>query len=216
MTGCKDSLKGRGWRLPAKHMEQIVLQAIRNHLSGPRTSCMEPHAQLETLTRLEELQEAVPDRLFAMLSRVSINEGALTLTLDSKVLSKELKTDTSHLNVDLMCFDVPFTQKRRGVETRLVLASASPQKDQTLIANIARALDWEDRVKRGETLDDIAHAHPTTKKRVQQMLEYAFLAPDIVRDILAGTQPSGLTSTWVTTHAIPSDWSKQRALISTL
>ena len=115
-----------------------------------------------------------------------------------------------------MCFDVPFTQKRSGVETRLVLASASPQKDQTLIANIARALDWQDRVKRGETLDDIAHAHQTNKKRGQQMLEYAFLAPDIVRDILAGTQPSGLTSTWVTTHAIPSDWSKQRALISTL
>ncbi len=42
------------------------------------------------------------------------------------------------------------------------------------------------------------------------------LAPDIVRDILAGKQPLGLTSTWVATHTLPVDWADQRALIATL
>ena len=47
-------------------------------------------------------------------------------------------------------------------------------------------------------------------------LPLAFLAPDITRDILAGKQPIGLTSTWIMTHRLPISWDDQRALIATL
>ena len=71
-------------------------------------------------------------------------------------------------------------------------------------------------MKTGESFEEIATSEHTSKRRVQQTLEYAFLAPDIVRDILVGKQPLGLTSTWVATHTLPTDWAEQRALIATL
>lgn len=48
------------------------------------------------------------------------------------------------------------------------------------------------------------------------MIDLAFLAPDIVRDVIDGKQPLGFTSEWCKTHVLPSDWGDQRALIATL
>ena len=96
------------------------------------------------------------------------------------------------------------------------MSGPSAQVDEALIGNVARAHAWLERVKRGESFEEIATSENISRKRVQQTLEYAFLAPDIVRDILAGKQPLGLTSTWMATHAIPSDWAEQRTLIASL
>jgi site-specific DNA recombinase len=54
------------------------------------------------------------------------------------------------------------------------------------------------------------------KYRVQQAICYAFLAPDIIRQVLQGRQPLGLTSKWIFRHALPMDWAEQRALIARL
>jgi hypothetical protein len=37
------------------------------------------------------------------------------------------------------------------------------------------------------------------------MIDLAFLAPDIVRDVLHGKQPMGFTSDWCKTRDLPSD-----------
>ncbi|MBF9035057.1 hypothetical protein HKCCE2091_12490 [Rhodobacterales bacterium HKCCE2091] len=110
----------------------------------------------------------------------------------------------------------PFQLRKRGVETRIVLADTPTGRDETLIRNIARAHAWLDRIKAGETFGDIAQATGTSKRRVQQMIVLAFLAPDILRDVLDGKQPVGFTSEWCKAHDLPSDWSEQRALLSTL
>jgi hypothetical protein len=56
----------------------------------------------------------------------------------------------------------------------------------------------------------------TSKRRVQQVIDLAFLAPDIVRDITNGVQPMGLTSDWCLRHDLPSEWQAQRQRIATL
>ncbi len=56
----------------------------------------------------------------------------------------------------------------------------------------------------------------TSKRRVQQVIGLAFLAPDIVRDVLDGKQPLGFTSEWCLRHDLPSDWAAQRQLLATL
>lgn len=48
------------------------------------------------------------------------------------------------------------------------------------------------------------------------MIGLAFLAPDIIRDVLDGKQPLGFTSHWAKTHSIPSNWVDQRKLLKTL
>lgn len=41
-------------------------------------------------------------------------------------------------------------------------------------------------MKTGKTFAQVADAEKTSKSRVQQMIDLAFLAPDIVRDALDG------------------------------
>ena len=82
--------------------------------------------------------------------------------------------------------------------------------------NIARANDWLDQMKAGRTYAEIAQSAGTSKRRVQQMIDLAFLAPDIVRSIKEGRQPIGLTSDWLLRHDLPSDWDRQRAIVATL
>jgi hypothetical protein len=50
----------------------------------------------------------------------------------------------------------------------------------------------------------------------QQLFELAFLAPDIVREVLDGPQPVCLTSHWLKTHAFSPIWNAQRDLFKSL
>lgn len=71
-------------------------------------------------------------------------------------------------------------------------------------------------IKSGRTFDEMAAIETTSKRRIQQVIEWALLAPDIVRMIVEGRQPVGLTSNWLLRHALPVDWNEQRQLITTL
>ena len=102
------------------------------------------------------------------------------------------------------------------METRLVLADDPKTPDEVLINNIARAHNWFEQIKAGKSFAEIANAQQTSKRRVQQMIDLAFLAPDIVRDALEGAQPLGLTSDWLLRHELPTNWKEQRAQVATL
>ena len=106
--------------------------------------------------------------------------------------------------------------RKRGVETKLVFAELPIGQDDALILNIAKAHSWFKQLKTGRTFAQIAEAEKTSKRRVQQMIDLAFLAPDIVRDVLDGNQPIGFTSDWCLRHALPSDWDEQRQLLPNL
>jgi len=216
VTGRRDSLKGRGWRLPAGQLEKVVAQAIRSYLGGAEIHEALPQAGSKSLKVLHVLRSNDDTQLLELLARAVLGDGVLSILLNVAAIANAIGVEQSEIEGNPLTFEVPFTQKRRGVETRFVLSSPSGAMDQTLFANIAKAHDWMARIKRGDTPDEIAAGQATTRKRVQQTLEYAFLAPDIVRDVLAGHQPVGLTSTWIATHTLPSEWAEQRALISTL
>lgn len=110
----------------------------------------------------------------------------------------------------------PFKHRKKGVETRFIIGETQATIDTTLVANIARARDWFKRIKTGESYAEIARADNTSKRHVQRMIDLAFLAPEIVRDVCEGKQPLALTTEWLKNHPLPSDWTAQRAIISTL
>lgn len=215
VTGRKDDLPGRGWRLPAEALEKFVQQAVRSHLESSiglwlsRTN--DPKIHQRALARLDD-----PDWILRAVERVDLQDGSLSIALAKTVMSHELGIDIDSFELGEPTFCVPFNLRRRGVESRFLLGGHATKPDTALIANIARSHQWLDRIKNGATLDQIADSENTTKKRVQQTLNFAFLAPDIVRDVIAGKQPIGLTSTWISTHELPICWDKQRKLIATL
>ena len=102
------------------------------------------------------------------------------------------------------------------METKLILNGSARPVDQVLLANIARAQSWFAMIREGKSYEDIAQATGTSRHRVQQMLHFAFLAPDIVRAITEGRQPAALTTKWLTRHPLPADWRAQRQVLATL
>jgi len=216
VTGRKENLQGRGWRLPAGQLEKFIAQAIRDYLASSTGNSLVADPSIETIKHLRSMADADQTEILDLLRNTQIREGLLSLGLDAEALAARLNVEQSSLNLNQLVFEVPFTRKRRGVESRLVMLGPSTQIDEPLVGNIARAHAWLERVKKGECFDKIAASENLSKKRVQQTLEYAFLAPDIMRDILTGKQPPGLTSTWIATHMIPSDWAEQRTLITSL
>lgn len=102
------------------------------------------------------------------------------------------------------------------METKLILNGTARPVDRVLLANIARAQAWFAMIRAGKSYAEIALATGTSRHRVQQMLHFAFLAPDIVRTIAEGRQPVGLSTKWLTLHPLPADWQDQRRVLATL
>ena len=136
--------------------------------------------------------------------------------LDGGLLAKHLCISRAIIDADALTQNHPFRLKKRGVETKLILTDAPGNLDETLIRNVANAHAWFEQLKKGKSFSDLAEANSTSARRIQQVIELAFLAPDIVRDILDGKQPVSLTAKWFSRHSLPSDWSEQRQLLATL
>ena len=102
--------------------------------------------------------------------------------------------EPDRIREDALRIHTPFRLRRRGVEIKLVLGNSPNSVDRTLLRNIANALSWLDRIKAGKTYEEIAIEDAIPKARVPKAICYAFLAPDIVRAIVDGRQPVGLTS----------------------
>jgi len=211
-----------GWRLPADQIEAQVSELTRRHLDKPAFAgclCAQPDAseiarvrsKLTDLTLQSDRKDILP-----LVDRIEIAPGKIMLKLDPKAVAERLEIDADALDANALQIEAPFQLRKRGVETKIILAETPDNKDEVLIRNIALAHHWLERIKAGETFGDIARTDDISKRRVQHMIDLAFLAPDIIRDILAGKQPLGFTSDWCKARTLPSDWHDQRALLATL
>ncbi|MEM6900891.1 MAG: hypothetical protein AAF583_14125 [Pseudomonadota bacterium] len=125
--------KQKGWRIPAAEIERAVVQAIQ--------------ANRETqLALIAQDQTGLTDeRLLARVERIQIAHShlAISVAYDGCPPSAEIK--------------VLYQQRRRGVETRLVLQTdASRELDPVLVQRILRAMDWVDQLRQGKSISEIA------------------------------------------------------------
>ncbi|NEK25148.1 recombinase family protein [Sulfitobacter sp. JBTF-M27] len=217
-----------GWRLPAPELEDKVADLIRRHLNQPevRAGILVDAAADETATigtRLSRL--AVGDaaankdmrRLcLNLIERIDIMPGEICVALSGEHLAFVIDVDHARIDEDVLTFRSPFQQRKRGVETRLIIGDAPAEIDATLLCNVARAHRYFDLVRSGKTFAEISETEGVSKRRVQQLIELAFLAPDIIRAIREGRQPVGMTSDWLKRHAFPPIWTEQRDAFATL
>ena len=176
--------------------------------------------------------------LLRLIWRVNISPGSVSILLDRNAFAACLSMGPDRIREDALRILAPFRLRRRGVETKLVLGNPTKSVDRTLLRNIANALSWLNRIKAGKTYEQIATEDAIPTDRVRKAIRYAFLAPDIVRAIVEGRQPVGLTSSYLLHHPVraivedrqpvgltssyllhhplPDDWEKQRVLVATL
>ena len=214
--------KNGGWRLPAPELESAIDKVVRGHLEGTGAvldivpSC--PIGEIESIgTRVKTIATSKPNKdVLGLVARAEIEPGAIAVALCPKALAHSLEVDLGRIATNALSITAPFRTRKRGVETRIVLNGVARPIDQILLGNIASAQSWYEMLKTGKTFAEISKATGTPKRRIQQMLDLAFLAPDIVRDVMEGRQPLGFTSDWCLRHDLPSDWQAQRDLIAAL
>ena len=111
---------------------------------------------------------------------------------------------------------VPVGLKRCGAELRAVLSPgdasfATPSPSAPLIKAIARALRWYEMLISGEipSIHAIAKSAGLNERYVSRVLRSAFLSPDIVEELLNGTQSADISLDKLM-RGIPIGWHQQR------
>ena len=85
-----------------------------------------------------------------------------------------------------------------------------------LAKNILAAQKWYASIKAGASFGDLATREKTTSSRIQQMIGLAFLAPDVLDQVAAGSQPVAFTSEWFKRRQLPPEWDKQAQIVRAL
>jgi len=224
-TGPKDP---SGWRLPGPELEAMVTGLVAKHLGTPafRANIVEGASTEELAAIDEQLANSVARseagcaesraKVLATVRRVDIAPGEIKVALSPQGVASMLQVECDKISEELLGIASEFQHRKRGVETKLILENAAAPRDETLIRNIARAHRYFEKILAGQTFGEIAKSEDVSKRRVQQLIEQAFLAPDVIRDIFDGRQPTGLTSEWLFRHSFPPVWHEQREMFRAL
>lgn len=220
----KDIMSPNGWRIPGPALEVGIADRIIAHLRQRLALATDQSADAATLHRMQvRLQAAAstpdPDSIqsrLACLSRATIRPGQIDFALDRDGVAALLGLASALLDEAVLTFAAPFQYRKRGKETRLVIGDVQQAVDPILIRNIARANRIYDAIRRGRSIAEAAAGEGFSTRRALQLLDLAFIAPDIVRSIIQGEQPAGLTSAWLEQHPLPSAWQAQRQTIAQL
>jgi site-specific DNA recombinase len=155
-------------------------------------------------------------KILATVGRVDIAPGEIKVALSPEGLASLLHVERDKISEELLGITSEFKHRKRGVDTKLILENAAAPRDETLFRNIARAHRYFDMILAGQTFGEIAEGEGVSKRRVQQLIELAFLAPDVIRDTFDGRQPTGLTSEWLFRHSFTPVWHEQREMFRAL
>lgn len=173
-----------GWRLPATELERVIQQA------------MQQDRDVQLLIKSEE-HRATP---FALAHRVDI--GASSLSIQLLLPDDEVRSITT-----------PFTHRRRGVETRIIIPGAQARApDQHLIRRILQAMKRVDQIKSGSTLSEIADAENTCPEYLSKNLDLAFLSPMILKAIASGRQDPTISVSHFHSKRLPVAWEEQEPI----
>lgn len=207
------------WRLPADQVESLLAELIKQHLTRPGAAAMLTAdltaAELSVLTEKLQVQFGGKERL-ALIERVDLRPGSLTVRLDESMLAKRLGSKPEQINLVELTIEAPFQMRRRGVELKLHLGAAPAEIDKTLVQNIAKGRSWLAMVIAGKTFSEIADIEGVSKRRVQDVTNLALLAPDVLDGIATGEQPDSLTTDYLIKNRFSAVWSEQREQFAAL
>jgi hypothetical protein len=202
------------WRLPAEQLESVIADLIGRMLSD--NSCVGKLVQNVSAVEVADIQsklQALQSRtkLLSLLERVDLTLGKVSVRINQSQIADQLSVDAQRIDPDVLQIEAPFQMRRRGVELRLHLGDAPPEIDRTLVRNVIKAQRWMSMILDGKSFAEIADAESTSKRRVQDVVDLAMLAPDLLDTISCGEQPEGLTSDYLIKTGVPAVWSEQRA-----
>ena len=183
----QDGGASASWRLPAGEIETVIARAFARD------------PDIRMMHQAAGSVSADPAQTFDLVERVEI--AAQLLTIHYRAASGEL-----------LKIQAPFTARRRGVESRIVLDGVERRApDLVMIRRILRALGWVDRIRSGDSLKVIAKAENISTDYITHNIDLAYLSPEILTIIIDGRQRSDLTTADLSRQRLPVDWALQQA-----
>ena len=185
-------MNGKCWRLSAPELERAVAVAARHILSDRAALLLalekseidspDVRAALEALSHLLDRLEHESDAaacLVGLVGRVELSGDGISLTLGIEIPCSRAGVSTSSiLNLSRL---VPLKMKRRGVETRIIMAAGdhlSRKVDPALLKAIARSRAWFEELASGQvrSLADIGRREGIATRYVERLSRLAFVA----------------------------------------
>ncbi|MCG6901466.1 MAG: recombinase family protein [Rhodobacter sp.] len=200
------------WRLPAEQVEGLLADLVVRYLtrSDAAASITQNMSAAEIVSATEKLgARRNAAEYLSLIERVDLRPGSLTVLLEQRALAQKTDCRSDQVKPGGLMIEAPFQMRRRGVELKLHLGDAPPEVDPTLVQNIVKARRWLGLIIDGETFTEIAQAEGTSKRRVQDVVDLALLAPGVVDAITSGEQRDGLTTDYLIKTGFPAVWSDQ-------
>ena len=231
-------------RIPAAEVEGLVLTKLQDFLQSPHALldalCMRKEKAAIARTIVAAAQQwsiritsaaASETRtlIHQSVSRIIVHSASVDILVHNQALrqtllgaSSSLPTHAASGQSRLITLTCKARPQRCGGEIRFLVAPNSTEKLQrrpvpSLIKALARAQSWYDQIVRGERSGcrSIAKAEGLDERYVSRILQFAFLAPGIVKSILDGSQPTPLSLEDFRTH-LPISWDAQRHQLGSL
>ncbi|MGO8753168.1 MAG: recombinase family protein [Thermoguttaceae bacterium] len=217
-------------RLRAALRDPEIVARI-SHVAESPLKAAEVRDALQNVDSLwNELFPAEQARIVELLVEgVVVEEEGITLTLRPNGLRSLAlesqgaeQTDAPATDTgDPISVSIPMRFKRRGGRKEIIVPesdapdveSVAPPQEPLVLA-LAQAHRWQELLDSGkvETAGELAKRLKVSKAYITRTLRLNYLAPDIVRAILDGREPSGLSLT-VLTGTLPMLWEEQRKLL---
>jgi len=206
------------WRLPTEQLESLLSDAVRNRFDQPNAvaqllidpSATEISVAQDRLATFRGHRKFPNTTLLKLIERVDIRPGSLRLKFGQDALADPLLLRPEKIDPDQLVAETCFRMRRRGVELKLHLGVAPTEVDHTLVQNLVKARRWLPLIIDGKTFAEIAESEGTSKRRVQDIVDLALLAPDVIDAIATGEQHDGVTTDYLIKTGFSAIWSVQQ------
>jgi site-specific DNA recombinase len=216
----------QGMRIPAQELETLVIHQTCDWLNNTDALINELNPEPEQIQHLianaqslaKDLQGNIAEQyhlLRKVIEHVEVGHDFVVLFIKVSGLNILALSD-SNLVIKLR---TQIQLKRCGYSMRLMMTDQHKNinfKDPYLIQHITKAYQWLNLLTSGKVISikEIAKNEGIDTSHVTRMLNRAFLAPDIVRAILRGTQPSHFNLKFLKQFkTLPNNWNEQKTLL---
>ena len=223
-----DATKADGWRLPAREIEPLVRAKITALLNDPiqlltgSTAGMPSPDELnaiiangkEAAARLAGPRAPAAKLLRELVAEVRLGTDQVSILLEPSKLGTLLELSGT---IEAPTLAMAARLKRRGGVMRLIMPSgsaAAPAIDRTLVKAIVQGRGWWQELLADNSLnlDAIGQREGITSPYVLRIIRLAFLSPQMLDSIIAGTLPAHLTlKRLIATDGVAARWDCQQS-----
>jgi site-specific DNA recombinase len=236
VTGTRSN-HAKGWRIPAGDIEGLVLDRLRAFFACDRDlvealSCfnLDASAVRSTMMKASQLVEGwtslppikLRELVRTVVENIKVHDDRAIASLKRTEVATFLLGDGCNVSTDGPAGAIDLTievkLRRAGKGIRLAVGGGIAEKpDGQMVALLRDAHATRDALMSGrdETIDAMAQRLGIKRDYLSARMRLTYLAPDIVRVLVAGRLPDGLTPAGLLFMCkdLPHDWPLQRAAL---